>query len=554
MPKLSILIPARNEEFIGITIKNILENIEDDTEVITVLDGYTVPIPEIPDDPRVKVIKLDKSIGQRAATNLACKNSEAKYVMKCDAHVAFSKGFDRILMEDMQDNWTVLPLMRNLHGFDWACPDGHKRYQGPEGNCTECGKETHKEIVWIGKEHPQSTAFRFDKDMHFQYWKEYQKERQSGDLVETMTIPGSCFMATREKYLELDLCEESYGSWGQQGVEVSCKTWLSGGAVMVNKKCWYAHMFRTQQGFSFPYPQSGSAQMRARQLTKDIFMTDKWPQAIHKFQWLINKFAPVPGWDSNPTKGILYYTDNQLDDHIANAVREKLMDVESSTLPIVSVSLKPIEFGQNIALPLERGYLTVTKQIIQGLELLDTDIVFFTEHDVLYPKEHFDFTPSRRDVYYYNTNSWFLRASDGHCLYYNHRSLSGMSCYRETAIKHFKERLRKIEALTAEAELNNGKVHSLNDTTTFISLKEGIHRLGFEPGTHSRPERIDALGAEDYKSAIPTVDIKHGKNLTQARFRKDQFRNARSYEGWTEAENYTINGWDGEELELMCKP
>lgn len=562
---LSILIPAYNEIFLARTVEDILKHKRGKTEIIIVCD-VNLPEPAIPNHPDVTVVYNSKPMGQRASTNKAARLSNAKYIIKTDAHVSFSEGFDQIMMDDMQDDWTMLPLMRNLHAFDWVCPDGHRRYQGPEGVCNEevvdmdseyadynkkCGKETHKEVVWVGKDNPKSTAYRFDKDLHFQYWREFQKQ-QKGDLVETLTIPGSCFMATREKYLELNLCEESYGSWGQQGVEVCCKTWLSGGKVIVNKKCWYAHLFRTQPGFSFPYPQSGKGQQRARKLTKDIFMNDKWPKAIHKFQWLIDKFSPIPGWENKPTKGILYYTDNQLNENLANKVREKLKKVESSLLPVVSVSLKPIKFGQNITLPLERGYLTLTKQIIAGLELLDTDIVFFTEHDVLYPPSHFDFTPSRKDVYYYNTNSWFLRASDGHCLYYDHRSLSGLSCYRETALSHFRKRLKKIEALTEEAK-DTGKVRSLNDTKTFVSLKEGIHRLGFEPGTHSRPEKVDNFGAENYKSAVPTVDIKHGGNLTQARFRKEQFRNERSYRGWMEAESYLIAGWDTKELEEICK-
>jgi glycosyltransferase involved in cell wall biosynthesis len=535
--KLSILIPARNEEFLGITIRNILDNIEGDTEIITVLDGYDKPIPEIPQDKRVRVIKLDKSIGQRAATNLACKLSDAKYVIKCDAHVAFSKGFDRIMMDDMQDNWTMLPLMRNLHAFDWICDNGHRRYQGPEGICIECKKPTHKEIMWIGKDNPQSTAYRFDKDLHFQYWNEY-KEKQIGDIVDTMTIPGSCFMMTREKYLELNICDEEFGSWGQQGVEVCCKTWLSGGRVVTNKKCWYAHLFRTQSGFSFPYSQSGSGQERARELSKDIFKNNKWPKAIHTFQWLIDKFSPIPGWEKEATKGILYYTDNLLDEKIANRVRGELMKVESSTLPIVSVSLKPIEFGENIALPLERGYLTCAKQIVAGLELLDTDIVFFCEHDVLYHPSHFNFTPTKDNVYYYNTNSWMLRLKDGHCLYYDHRSLSGMSCYRKTALKHFKERIKRIEALIAEAG-TIGIVKSLKSGQN-IPLKEGIHRLGFEPGTHNRPDRIDDLKCEDYVSQFPNVDIRHDKNLTQSRWSIDKFRN--KPKEWIEADEIPFWG------------
>jgi len=531
---LSILIPAREEEFLGITIRNILENIEGNTEIITVLDGYTTPIPELPTDLRIKVIKLDKSIGQRAATNLACKNSNATYVMKVDAHCSFSKGFDRILMEDTQDDWTIMPLMRNLHGFDWVCENGHKRYQGPEGPCVECKKPTHKEIVWIGKENPKSWLFRFDRDLHFQYWRDHQKDF-TNNLIETMTIPGSCFMCTREKYNELNLCDESLGSWGQQGVEVSCKTWFSGGKVMVDKRCWYAHMFRTQAGFSFPYPQSGSNQAKARQLTKDIFMNDKWDKAIHPFQWLIDKFSPIPGWEKNTTKGAIYYTDNRLDEKIMKLCQEQLMKVESDTFPIVSVSLKPIQFGENIVLPLERGYLTCAKQIVAGLELLETDIVFFCEHDVLYHPSHFNFTPTSPDNYYYNTNSWMLRSSDGHALYYDHRSLSGMCCYRKTALTHFKERVKRIEALEEEGK-ETGLVKSMKSGLS-IPLKEGIHRLGFEPGTHNREDRIDKLGCKDYRSEWPNVDIKHGHNLTRNRWKIEQFRDKSVAKSWKETDD-----------------
>ena len=49
------------------------------------------------------------------------------------------------------------------------------------------------------------------------------------------------------------------------------------------------------------------------------------------------------------------------------------------------------------------------KQILAGLEALDTDIVFFCEHDVLYYPSHFDFRPLKKDVIYYNTNVWKVR-------------------------------------------------------------------------------------------------------------------------------------------------
>src|SRR3990172_13439743 len=104
---LSILIPARCEEFLSKTIEDILSNIEADTEIIAVLDGAWTN-PPIAQHPRVNVVYLPESIGQRAAANLACKLSKAKYVAKVDAHTSYDKGFDRKLIEDMQDDWTVV--------------------------------------------------------------------------------------------------------------------------------------------------------------------------------------------------------------------------------------------------------------------------------------------------------------------------------------------------------------------------------------------------------------------------------------------------------------
>ena len=243
MPELSILIPARNEMFLSRTIEDIFEHIEADTEVIAVLDGRWAD-PPVKDHPRLQLIYHSESIGQRAAINEAARLSEAKYLMKVDAHCAFDQGFDRKLLEDMQDDWTMVPAMRNLWVFDWVCEDGHRRYQGRSGPCKECGKETHREMVWKGKKNPISTAYRFDKEMHFQYWAEYKK-KQKGDLVESMSLQGSCFLVTRERYMSLGLCDEGHGSWGQQGTEVALKTWLSGGRVVVSKKTWYAHLVRT---------------------------------------------------------------------------------------------------------------------------------------------------------------------------------------------------------------------------------------------------------------------------------------------------------------------
>jgi hypothetical protein len=104
-------------------------------------------------------------------------------------------------------------------------------------------------------------------------------------------------MMERERYWELGGMDEGHGSWGQMGVEVSCKSWLSGGRQVVNKKTWFAHMFRTQGGdFGFPYEISDQDIQKARKHSQALWMENTWPGAKYPLQWLIDKFAPVPEW------------------------------------------------------------------------------------------------------------------------------------------------------------------------------------------------------------------------------------------------------------------
>lgn len=295
---LSILIPARNEMFLSRTIEDILGAIEMDTEIIVVLDGEWAD-PVIEENPRVNIIYLSKPIGQRAATNLACKLSKAKYVMKVDAHCSFEQGFDRKLIADMKDNWTVVPMMRNLYAYDWVCKCGHRKYQDKGIVCEKCGEKMTMDMIWAPRARTRNYTYCFDATPHFQYFSEFKHRPEAkGDLIESMSLQGSCFMLTREKYWELNICDESFGSWGSQGIEVACKTWLSGGRVICNRKTSYAHLFRTkaENSFGFPYPQEQGKINEAKEKVRDLFFNNKWPLAIHNLSWLIEKFWPVPGW------------------------------------------------------------------------------------------------------------------------------------------------------------------------------------------------------------------------------------------------------------------
>lgn len=595
MYDLSICIPARHEEFLARTVQDILEHKKGNTEVIVGLDGEWAN-PPIKDHPDVTIFFSPVSIGQRAMTNQCVRLSKAKYVMKTDSHCSFDEGFDVKLMADMQDNWTVVPTMRNLHVFNWRCKKcGNEWYQGPTPTfcCKDGQGKIHNEkcdnttdferkIVWIAKKSPQSNSYCFDPEPHFQYFGEYTKREQyekdleATGLTESMSLQGSCWMLTREKYWELNMGNENFGSWGSQGIQIAASTWLSGGKVIVNHKTWYAHCFRTQGGdFGFPYKLSGNQVQRAKKYAKELFFNNRYEKATRPLSWLVERFWPVKGWTDQDLvnlkkmesgnkvipvssvisvpipapsdiklnkpleaiqntrklkKGIIFYTDNRLNLKIAHVVQNNLRKISKETdIPIISVSLKPMpHFGKNIYLSLERSALTMFKQILAGIEASTADILFLTEHDVLYPKDHFDFIPPKKDIFYYNIHVWKLR-SDGHALHFDCKQTSGLCAYRELLLKHYRKRVKMVED------------NSFN------------RKMGFEPGTHRRPERVDDYTAETWWSKFPLIDIRHEHNVTSSRWTKDEFRNKSFCAGWKELEaGDEIKGW-GKTTDLVKK-
>ena len=194
------------------------------------------------------------------------------------------------------------------------------------------------------------------------------------------------------------------------------------------------------------------------------------------------------------TKSIIYYTDNNIDDEILLRVQSQLV---KSGLPIVSVSLRPINFGENIVLDkLTRSYPTMVTQIVTALEHSNSEIVFFCEHDVLYHPSRFDFTPARKDIYYYNSNIWRWDYPYDRVIRYDRLiSLSGLCVYRELVLAHYWKRLKRIQLIKAK---NDGGEPSW------------VRKMGYEPGT--KKKKRGGFSDEDFEtwsSKYPDIDIRH---------------------------------------------
>lgn len=411
---LSVIIPAKNEIYLERTIRNILENAEGEIEIIVVLDAW-VPDPQIViDDKRVIFLHFPEGVGQRKAINEGVKIAKGKYIMKLDAHCAVDKGFDVKLAADCEYEWTVVPRMYNLDSEKWV-PKLHKR----------------TDYMYIG-----CGAGRL---LRAEYYtgQEYRKWHRRPELIDdTMCCMGPGWFMHKARFLEQGGCDENHeGGWGQQGVEVSCKAWLSGGALKVNKKTWFAHWFRGGSGPGFPYPISGRTIERVRKYSRDLWINNKWDKKVRNFQWLIDKFNP-PGWKENDLT-IIFYTANLISEKILTPVVRSL---KRHGIPIVSVSQQPMDLGTNIVVPQARSLQNIYKQVLEGARKATTKYVALCEDDCLYLSEHFQFRPTKS--FAYNLNRWMLHLDgDDHVYSYRRRPiLSQCIANREALIKTLEER------------------------------------------------------------------------------------------------------------------
>lgn len=286
---ISILIPAHNEEYLQNTINDILKHKEGDIEILVALDNWDAEIQG------ATAIKTNK--GQRGATNELAKIAKGDVLVKCDAHCSFSYGFDNVL-EDLAQRATIaLPALCNLRVYDWICEDGHKRQSEQfetEAVC-HCGKPLTKSTVWQPIPKPIMTNYYFDTNLHFQYSEDQDDENIE---TETMSAQGSCFAIKKEDYLKLNICDEAFGSWGQQGTEISAKAWLSGGNVISTRNAFYAHWFRGQK------PAETEQILATQKKSRELFLNNAWEGQIRPIQWLIEKFNYPGDWSALKTKEI----------------------------------------------------------------------------------------------------------------------------------------------------------------------------------------------------------------------------------------------------------
>jgi len=265
---ISVVIPSRNEPYLKKTIETIFANATGEIEVIAVLDGYWIKPDEVVVDDRVRYIHFAKSRGMRNAINSGVAIAKGDYILKCDAHVIFSKGFDQELVKNCEYDWVVVPRRYALDPEKWAIEER------------------------TDTKYPVDYMF-LNKELHGEVWTERNaipelKEVMIDDL---MSAQGSCWFMKKSYYNWLELMDEDfYGKFAWEFQEIGFKTWLSGGKVKVNKNVWYAHWHKTEgRGYSLQQDPPEITERVNRWRTEKV-----WHKQRYNMLYLLDKFPDRP--------------------------------------------------------------------------------------------------------------------------------------------------------------------------------------------------------------------------------------------------------------------
>lgn len=217
-----------------------------------------------------------------------------------------------------------------------------------------------------------------------------------------------------------------------------------------------------------------------------------------------------------------------LDESIGKRCRELLVE-SAGPHHIISVSQVPLDLGTNICVgDIGKSWLNIYKQQLVGLRAATTKFIAIAEHDVIYSREHFDWTPPREDTFYYNTNHllvewhgnhpeldgmysrWDKRCAGGE----ERRALSQLVCSRDLLIASVEERLQLLES-------GLKILRKLGEPGAFPPEVVEAARIAASGSSQHTQSLLDhhlsTFKHDLFQTDIPNLDIRHGSNFTGPR-------------------------------------
>ena len=137
---------------------------------------------------------------------------------------------------------------------------------------------------------------------------------------------------------------------------------------------------------------------------------------------------------------IVYYTSNHEDPEFEKKIQENILK-NKGDIPLISVSQKPMDFGQNICvgdvgLNGRNGF----RQTLIGAKAAKTPYIIFAESDFLYPPDYFKFIPPDENECYRHDNVWIAFKDTKFGRYHKKKVSEGAQiCGRELLIEKYEK-------------------------------------------------------------------------------------------------------------------
>jgi len=187
----------------------------------------------------------------------------------------------------------------------------------------------------------------------------------------------------------------------------------------------------------------------------------------------------------------LYYTANKIPEAFAKKVRDHF-STTFPNVPVVSVSQKPMDFGENICLgDIGCSVYNTYLQVYEGAKRAKTKYVVCLEDDTLLSPEHVAHEPPM-DTFHYNLSFWRIKRDVYYTLY--RRAMSGCVASTELMVKTLGDRYAKYPTQESAAHL----------------------RFFGEPGRFEQFMALPRPGIDVFRTNMPVITFRHTYGLSKA--------------------------------------
>lgn len=207
---------------------------------------------------------------------------------------------------------------------------------------------------------------------------------------------------------------------------------------------------------------------------------------------------------ANDDLTVVYYTANQTNEHFFKNVQDQIK--KSFNGRIISISHKPIDFGDNTVVSINPSHINIYRQALMGAKKAKTKYIAMAEDDILYSPEHFKYRP-KPGVFAYNVAYWnFYTWEPTLFSYKGRRNMFGLICERDLFIEAMEERFAKHPMGTNPA-------------------------IWAEPSKYERQLGVTVRSSEEFYTNPCNIMFSHEKALSYGNLgRRKKLGNMRAYD------------------------